>query len=249
MRGGAQQDAREHRVDGRRLARTGGAGDEQVRHLGEVRADRLARHVLAQPHGERRGVRRRLLEHVPETHDAPVGVGDLHTHGLLARYRSEDADVGRRQRVGEIVLQFGDVGHLRPRREPQLIARYVRASDRADHICLHVEVAERLEQARGRLALSRRVRPRLLSCGAREQLPGLGELPLKRRVLGHGVAQAPARGQLVLARTLWLAAVLPRAGTRAGGSCSRPLGGLLLALAGLARGELLGLLRGALEVG
>jgi hypothetical protein len=47
VRRGLQQDAREHPVDARRLAGAGGAGDEQVRHLGEVGADGLAGDVLA----------------------------------------------------------------------------------------------------------------------------------------------------------------------------------------------------------
>jgi hypothetical protein len=56
----AQQDRGEHRVDGPRLAGAGGAGHQQVGHLGQVGRDGLARHVLAQPHRERREVARRL---------------------------------------------------------------------------------------------------------------------------------------------------------------------------------------------
>ena len=58
VRRGLQQDRREHRVDRARLARAGRAGDQQVRHLGQVGADRAARDVLAEPDGERRPVRR-----------------------------------------------------------------------------------------------------------------------------------------------------------------------------------------------
>ena len=53
VRVGAEQDAREHRVDARRLAGAGGSGDEQVRHLREVRADCLAGDILAEPDRER----------------------------------------------------------------------------------------------------------------------------------------------------------------------------------------------------
>ncbi len=55
----AQQDAREHRVDRAGLARAGGARDEQVGHLRQVGADRLAADVLAQPDGQRGPVLRR----------------------------------------------------------------------------------------------------------------------------------------------------------------------------------------------
>ena len=54
VRRGAQQDRREHRVDGAGLARAGRARDQQVRHLGQVGADRAARDVLAEPDGQRR---------------------------------------------------------------------------------------------------------------------------------------------------------------------------------------------------
>ena len=54
VRGGAQQDRRQHRVHAARLARAGGAGDQQVRHLREVGPDRVAGDVLAEPHRQRR---------------------------------------------------------------------------------------------------------------------------------------------------------------------------------------------------
>ena len=112
VRRGAQQDRGEHRVDRARLAGAGRAGHEQVRHLGQVGADRAARHVLAEPHGERRPVRRRLLEDVAEVDDPPARVRHLDADGLLAGDRREDADVRRGQRVGEVVLELGDLGDL-----------------------------------------------------------------------------------------------------------------------------------------
>ena len=108
----AQQDRAEHRVDGARLAGAGRARDEQVRHLRQVGADRLAGDVLAQPDRERRPVLGRVLVDVAEAHDPAVLVGDLDADGLLAGDRREDADVGRGQRVGEVVLELGDLRHL-----------------------------------------------------------------------------------------------------------------------------------------
>ena len=46
---GAHQDRHDQRVDARRLAGAGRAGDQDVRHLGEVGADESALDVLAQP--------------------------------------------------------------------------------------------------------------------------------------------------------------------------------------------------------
>ena len=53
--------------------------------------------------GER--VARRVGEDVAERDDLRRGVGDLDADGLLAGDRREDADLGRGQRVGEVVLE------------------------------------------------------------------------------------------------------------------------------------------------
>ncbi len=152
----AQQDEREHRVDAARLAGAGGARDQQVRHLGEVGADRAAGDVLAEPDRQRRPAGGRLLQHVAEVDDPAAGVGDLDADRLLAGDRGEDADVGRGQRVGEVVLELGDLGDLDAGREAQLVAGDVRPGDHADHLRLDAEVAERLDAAGRRPAPARR---------------------------------------------------------------------------------------------
>ena len=97
------------RVDAGRLARAGRARDEDVRHLGQVGADRLAGDVLAEPDRERRPALGPRAEDVAEVDDAAVAVGDLDADGLLAGDRGEDADLGGGQRVGEVVLELGDL--------------------------------------------------------------------------------------------------------------------------------------------
>ena len=139
-----QQQRREHRVDAARLARAGGSGDQDVRLLGEVGADRLAGDVLAEPDRQRRPAVRRLLEDVAEVDHLAHAVGHLDAHGLLAGDRREDAHLLGGERVGEVVLELGDLRHLDAGRQPQLVARHVRAGDGADHPRVHVEVAERL---------------------------------------------------------------------------------------------------------
>ena len=131
-------------------------------HLREVGADRPAGDVLAEPDRQRRPVGRRVLEDVAEADDPPAGVGNLDADGLLAGDRREDADVGSRQGVREVVLELGDLGDLDPRREPQLVARDVRPGDRADDRRGDAEVAERLDQRRCDLLLTGGVRPGLL---------------------------------------------------------------------------------------
>ena len=141
----AQQDRAEHRVDAARLARAGRAGDQQVRHAREVGDHGLARDVLAEPDGQRRAGRG-LVDEVAERDEVRRAVRHLDADRLLARDRREDADLGRRERVGEVVAQRGDARDLRARGELQLVARHARARDRADQARLHAVLVERGEQ-------------------------------------------------------------------------------------------------------
>ena len=142
----AQEDGREERVEAARLARAGGAGDEQVRHAREVGPDGGAGDVLAEPDGDRARRRGQRLEDVAERDEVRREVRQLDADRLLAGDRREDPDLGRGERVREVVLQRRDLGDLRPRRELQLVARHARARDLADHRRLDAEVRERLHE-------------------------------------------------------------------------------------------------------
>ena len=83
---------------------------------------------------------------VAEADDLAAGVGHLDPHRLLAGDRGQDADVGRRQRVGEVVGQLGDLLDLGAGRQAQLEAGDVRPADDADDPRLDAEVPERLHQ-------------------------------------------------------------------------------------------------------
>ena len=72
--------------------------------------------------------------------------GHLDPDRLLAGDRRQDADVGRGQRVGEVVGELGHLLHLGAGRQAQLVAGDVRAADDADDLRLDPEVAERLDQ-------------------------------------------------------------------------------------------------------
>jgi hypothetical protein len=90
-----REDGPDQAPQQRGLARPGGACDQDVRHLREVRGDVAALDVLAQAHEQRvvvggRGAR---AEHVAEGHVLPVEVRDLHPDRALARYRAHDAHV------------------------------------------------------------------------------------------------------------------------------------------------------------
>ena len=78
-----EQQARDQRVDAYALALARGAGDEQVRHSGQVADDRLAGHIVAER--ERKCVRalaeRCSLEHLADGDQARRLVWDLDPHG------------------------------------------------------------------------------------------------------------------------------------------------------------------------
>ena len=82
-----------------------------------------------------------------------VEVRHLDADGLLAGDRREDADLGRRERVGEVVLERGDLRDLRPGRELELVAGHARAADLADDRRVDAEVRERLDERLGDRAL------------------------------------------------------------------------------------------------
>ena len=92
---------------------------------------------------------------------------------LLARDRCEDADLGRRERVAQVVLQARDLRHLRAGCELQLVAGHARAGDLSGHGRIDSELGERAREEigglRARVALRRRDR------GRRAQEVAIGE--------------------------------------------------------------------------
>ena len=187
------------------LPGAGRAGDQGVRHLLQVGPDGAARDVLAEPGDQRRAALRTAAVDVAEAHQAAALVRDLDADGLLARDRRQDPDVGRGQRVGQVVLERGDLRDLGARSELELVAAHVRPGDGADDLRLNAEVSEGLQEVAGdrlvillvgallgRTALQDRLRRRdlvvdLLGLGdAAALLPHRGELQrlLLRRLLG-----------------------------------------------------------------
>ena len=123
--GGARQQRHQHRVDEAGLARARRAGDQQVRHLGEVGRDDLALDVLAEPDDQRVVVAAggRVGQHVGQPHHLAVGVGHLDADGRLAGDRREHPDALGGDGVGDVLLQRGDLLDLHAGAEFDLVAR------------------------------------------------------------------------------------------------------------------------------
>ena len=148
VRGGPGEDRQDQRVDAAGLAGAGRAGDQQVRHLGQVGDDEAALDVLAERDQHRVVValRHRRAQHVAEHHDLGVGVRDLDADRGLARDRAEDPDVGALDRVGDVAGQVGDPLDLDARAELDLVAGDGRAAAEAGDRAVDVELGEHLLQ-------------------------------------------------------------------------------------------------------
>ena len=124
----AVEDAREHPVQADRLARAGRSGDEQVRHGGQVRDERLAVNRLAERErqlGGRAHVRLRL-EQLAERDRLAVHVGDLDADGGLAGQPIDEHGFGL-HRQAEVVGEPGDLAVLHAGVGLELVGRHHRA--------------------------------------------------------------------------------------------------------------------------
>ncbi len=141
----------DHGVDADRLARAGGAGDEQMRHAREVGDDGLTADRLAERHRQR-GVGRA----------EGVGLEDLaQVDGLAAHVRQLDADDvaaghdggarrGNAERAGDVLGEGDDARRFGAARRLELEQGDDRAGLDLAHFALDREIGEHFfEQARG----------------------------------------------------------------------------------------------------
>ena len=138
----------DHRVDEARLARAGGAGDEQVRHLGEVGDDEAALHVLAQGDHHRVVV----VAGRPERSTSPSETISASRLGIstpiadLPGIGRQDAYVGAGDRVRDVAAQRGDLLDLHGGPELDLVAGDRRAAGVAGDLGVDPELVEHLGQ-------------------------------------------------------------------------------------------------------
>jgi hypothetical protein len=121
-------------------------GDEQVRHLREIGADRIAADVLAETHRQRRRAVRIDLgaENLGELDRLTALVRQFEGHVVLARDRLDDANRHERQRARQILRETDDLAALHARRRLDFIARDDRPRIRGNHTHLDAEVLQLL---------------------------------------------------------------------------------------------------------
>ena len=182
---GTHHDRCDHRVDEGGLTRTGLAGHQQVRGLGQVGDDVVALHVLAQPDHQRVRLLARGLgaQNVTELDHLPVAVGDLDADGALARNGGQQTDLVGGHRIGDVLLQPRDTGDVDPPAPVDLVAGDLRtacvAGDRGVHVELGEDVLQRLDDG-------------VVGGGA----GGVPRAGAEQRVLGQGVDRAVGQGHV-----------------------------------------------------
>ena len=106
------------------LAAAGGAGDEHVRHFGDVPHNAVSGDVLA--HGKAEPGRRipegRGIDDIPEVNSADDLVGDLNAYGGDLVGDRGDADVHHAQRQSQIPGQVGELVQLYPGLQLKIVA-------------------------------------------------------------------------------------------------------------------------------
>ena len=139
-----EQNGRDEGVDGDRLARTGGAGDEQMGHAGEVGDDRPADDIEAERQTEHGGglLVRRTGENIPQKDCLANRVGDLDADGRLAGNGTDDAHPVHLQDHGQVIGQGDDLVDLHPRRRREFVGRHHRPRGDARHRALDTEVQQ-----------------------------------------------------------------------------------------------------------
>ena len=196
---GLVEQRQDHGVDAHRLARAGGAGHQQVGHLGQVGHHGSTDDVLA--HAQRELGRRVVVGLRPQDLGQPDGlaprIGQLQRHVVLARDHLHHADAHEAERARQVLGQAHHLRALHAHRGLDLVARDHGPRRGRDHAHLDAEILELLlDQAAGHLQRLGRHRLHAPGPGIQQvhlRQPGIGQLleqrllPLARRPrrLGH----------------------------------------------------------------
>ncbi|MCY1237083.1 hypothetical protein D9M72_497640 [compost metagenome] len=141
VRAQAIEQRQDHGVDRHRLTRTGGTGDEQMRHLGEIGDHGFAADRLAERHGEARlgGLEVARTDELAQVDGLAPLVRQFDADGVAA---GNDGDAGsdRAHRAGDVIGKADDAGRLDSGRRLQFIEGYDRARADVDNLALDAEV-------------------------------------------------------------------------------------------------------------
>ena len=186
--GGLVEQRQHHGIDADRLARAGGAGDEQMRHAREIRNHGLAADVLAEREREWRVhlVVGLGAQNLAQGDHLALFVRDLKSHHALARNDLHHAYREHRQRARQVLGESRDLTGLDAGSRTQLEARHHRAWLHGHHLGIDGEVLElHFHQARERLETFGRIQGlawrRVVQQLQRRQLIRLR--PIKQRYL------------------------------------------------------------------
>ena len=138
------ENAQDHRVQGHRLARAGGSGDEKMRHAREVHDDRLSRNVLSETESDRRcaPIVARGAQDLAQVDQLHLFVGDFEADDGFPGNDLDDSDADRRERAGEVLREGGDPTHLQARGRLELEAGDDRSGMNGDHLDVDSKVTQ-----------------------------------------------------------------------------------------------------------
>ena len=177
------EERQDHGVDGDRLARAGGAGDEEMRHAGEIGDHRLAADGLAE--AERELVLRRFevlaRQELAQIDRLALEVRQLDADGVAALHHG-DAGRHRAHRAGDVVGERDDARGFRARRRLELVEGDDRAGADVDDLAADAEILERRIRAASRSARARpRTRSRPATSSARPAAAAAAAGSVRRR--------------------------------------------------------------------
>ena len=184
----AIEQAHHHRVDRHRLARAGGAGDQQMRHAGEIDDHRLAADRLAERDGEPVLGFLEILarQQFAQVHRLAPLVGQFDADGV-APLHDGDARRDRRHRARDVVGEADDARRFDAGRGLEFVERDDRAGAHVDDFALDAEIVEHaLEQPRVLLQ-------RVLGDLRGDELLRFGEHGERRQFVGVAVEQRKLR--------------------------------------------------------
>ena len=142
------EDADDHRVQANGLAGARGARDEQMGHLGKVRAGDVARDILAEGDVQLafRLQKDGRFDDLAQRYHGARAVRDFNAHGGLVRDWRFDSHAGGCKVQGDIVRKIGDAVDTHARGGLQFVARNGRAAADIHDFCLHAEAFQRVDE-------------------------------------------------------------------------------------------------------